>query len=225
MLNTRLPKSSGGFTLIELMIALAINLILFGGLIMVFISNINHYKTSINVNRLNQQMQTAMLIMSSEIRRAGYWANAQNDLGSSTNNNPFMASGADITTGNSGSCILFTYDRDGNGSVSAISATTDDEHYGFRLSGQILQTRAYGAAFDCSAAATAWDNITDSNVIQVTSLTFTLNQSTVTTGPGNKGITIRSVDISMTARLTSDNSVSKTITQHVRLMNDKLNNV
>lgn len=224
MLTIRSLKQTSGLTYVELLAALAINLILFGGLITIFLSNINHYRTSISTNRLNQQMQTAMLVMSNEIRRAGFWSNAQNDLGSTTNNNPFMVTGStDITV--SGSCILFTYDSNSNGSLPSISSGSDDERYGFRLSGQVLQTRPYGAAYDCATAAGNWENITDSNIIQVTALSFTLNTSTVATGPGNKGLVVRSVTISMTARLTSNNAITKTITQRVRIMNDKFNNV
>lgn len=223
MLTKRILNKAG-FTFVELLAALAINLVLFGGLITIFLSNINHYRTSISTNRLNQQMQTAMLVMTNEIRRAGYWANAQNDLSSAVNNNPFMASGVDVTVNVGNNCILFTYDSNSNGSLPSISSSSDDERYGFRLSGQTLQTRPYGASFDCTAASSTWENITDSNTIQVTNLTFTLNQSTIATGPGNKGLVLRSVDISMTARLTSDNAITKTITQHVRIMNDKFNN-
>lgn len=224
MLKQTLKNQHSGFTFVELLTALVINLVLFGALITIFISNVDQYRKTINTNRLTQQMQTAMLIMTNEIRRAGYWSNAQNDLNSSTNNNPFMASGADITIGASNTCILFTYDSNSNGSLPAVSSSSDDERYGFRLSGQTLQIRPYGASFDCAAAATAWENITDPTVIQVTALTFTLNTSSITTGPGNKGLTQRSVDISMTARLTSDNTISRTITQHVRIMNDKFIN-
>lgn len=213
-------KRSAGFTLVELMTALTINLILFAGIIAIFISNVNHYQNSISVNRLNQQMQTAMNLMANEIRRAGYWSNAQNDLGSDTNNNPFMANGTDISI--SGSCILLTYDSNGNGSLPSIASGVDDERYGFRLSGNAIQARPYGAAFDCNAAQNAWENITDTNVIQITALTFTLNTSTVTTGPGNKGIQIRNVTITMTGRLTDDNTVTRTFTQQVQIMNDKL---
>lgn len=212
-------KKMAGYTMVELLTALVINLFLMGGLITIFVSNVNHYHNSINVNRLNQQLETIMMMMSNEIRRAGYWANAQNDIGSTTNNNPFMASGTDITV--SGSCILFTYDKNNSGTLPSISSSSDDERYGYRLNGNVLQARPWGAPYDCSASASTWDNMTDSNVIQITSLSFTLNSSTITTGPGNKGLVQRSVDISITGRLTSNTSITKTLTKHVRLMNDK----
>lgn len=219
MLNHRSISRHSGFTFVELLTALAINVVLMAGLVTIFMSNINHYRTSINMNRLNQQLQTTMLVMTNEIRRAGYWANAQSDLGSSTNNNPFMATGVDIAV--SGNCILFAYDSNNNGSLPSIDASSDDERYGFRLNGQTIQARPYGAPYDCATAAANWENITDSSIIQITALTFTLNTSTIVTGPGNKGITQRSVDITMTGRLTSNNAITKTLTKHVRIMNDK----
>jgi prepilin peptidase dependent protein B len=222
MLKYQSVRRQSGFTFVELLTALAINIVLMAGLITIFMSNINHYRTSINMNRLNQQLQTTMLVMTNEIRRAGYWSNSQSDLGSPTNNNPFMASGVDIAV--SGNCILFAYDSNNNGSLPAIGAGSDDERYGFRLSGQTIQARPYGAAFNCATAAANWENITDSNIIQITALTFTLNSSTIVTGPGNKGITQRSVDITMTGRLTSNNAITKTLTKHVRIMNDKFLN-
>ena len=221
MLSKQTARKNSGFSLIELLTALAINVILFAGLIGIFLSNINHYRESINTNRLEQQLQTAMMIMSDEIRRAGYWANAQDDIGSGANNNPFMATGVDITVGSGGSCILLAYDANNNGSLPGISSSTDDERYGFRLSGNILQTRPPGAPYDCATAASNWENITNPNVIEVTALSFTLNSATIATGPGAKSLIQRSVDISLTGRLTSDNSIIKTITKHVRIMNDK----
>ena len=223
MLTIKSIRSTRGFTFIEILAALAINLILMAGLITIFLSNINHYRSTINVNRLNQQLQTVMLLMSNEIRRSGYWSNAQNDIGSSTNNNPFMAVATDITV-TGGNCILFTYDSNSNGALPAITAGADDERYGFRLSGQSLQSRTYGAPYDCATAAGNWENVTDSNIIQVTALNFTLNSSTIVTGPGNKGIVQRSVDISITGQLTSDTSITKTLTKHVRILNDRFLN-
>jgi type II secretory pathway component PulJ len=219
-----MKKNHQGFTFVEMMIALVINIVIFGGLLAIFSSNINNYRVNINRNRLNQQMQMAMTIMTNEIRRAGYWSNAQSDLGSAVNNNPFMANGTDITVPVGNTCILFTYDSNSNGSLPSISSGSDDERYGFRLNGQTLQSRPYGASFDCAAAASAWENVTDSNIIQITALSFTLNNSTIVTGPGNKGVVQRSVDISMTGRLTSDNSITKTLTQHVRISNDRFTN-
>ena len=218
MLKQSFQKTSG-ITFIELLVVLAINTILFAALLTVFISNLTHYRKTLNSNRLNEQLQSALLLMSTEIRRAGYWVNASDDIGTNQNNNPFMASGVDVSV--SGSCILFAYDHNKTGTLPAISSSYDDDRYGFRLSGQTLQTRPPGASFDCAAAATAWEDVTDPNIIRITALTFTLTPVTITTGPGTQGIIFRSVDISITGALTSDATVTRTLTQHIRLRNDK----
>jgi len=214
-------KKAAGLTLVELMIALAINGILFTALLTIFSANVEHYHKSIELNRLNQSLQAAMNIMVSDIRRAGYWSNATSDVGTGQNNNPFMVSGTDISVNAGANCILFTYDYDKNGTLASISSTTEDERYGFRLSNQAVQARTPGSAFDCNASASAWENLTDPNIVQITNLSFTLSTSTITTGPGTKGIQFRSVDITLAGRLAKDNTVTKTLTQHVRIRNDK----
>jgi prepilin peptidase dependent protein B len=221
MLKTKNFNHIAGFTFTELMIALVINVLLFAAVITLLLSNLNHYRRSINGDRLNQQLQSVLSLMSNDIRRAGYWANASNDIGLAQNNNPFMANGLDIGVYSGNQCILFSYDQNNNGVLPAISAGIDDERYGFRLTNQAVQARIPGAAFDCGASSGSWENMTDTKIIQITNLAFTLSTSTVTTGPGTQGIMIRNVDISITGRLASDTSVTKTLTQHVRIRNDK----
>lgn len=214
-------RDSAGFTLIELMIALAINAFVFGVLITIFVTNLNHYHKTIDINRLNEQLQTTMELMTNDIRRAGYWANANSDIGLAQNNNPFVATGVDVSVNAGNNCILFAYDHDNDGLLPAINAAIDDERYGFRLNGGAVQARPPGAAYSCTAAATAWENMTDTNVVTVTALTFTLTTVTLTTGPGTQGVALRSVDITLTGQLVGDTSVTKTLTQHVRIRNDK----
>ncbi len=214
-------SSLAGFTLVEMMTALVINAILFTALMGVFIANINHYNKTINTSRLYQELEMSLQLMSNDIRRAGYWANAANDIGTGLNNNPYVVSGVDISVNGSNNCILLAYDKNSDGSLPAISSAYDDERYGFRLSGNAVQTRPPGATFSCTASSSAWENMTDPNVVKITALTFTLNTSTYSTGPGPAAITMRSVDISITGQLANDATITKTLTQHVRIRNDK----
>lgn len=220
MLKNKLTNHHG-FTLTELLVALVLNAFLLIGLVSIFTSNLNHYRTSISVDRLNGQLEAAMLLMTDDIRRAGYWSNATNDIGTDQNNNPFMTSSTNISVNNSGNCILFTYDKNQNGSLPSISSSYDDERYGFRLRSQAIQARPPGASFSCTASTNAWENITDSNIIEITALNFTLTKTTLTVGPDTQGIVSRSVDITLTGRLSSDHSITRTLTQHVRIRNDK----
>src|SRR5437868_15071438 len=107
-----------GLTLVEMLIALTVNVIILLGLISVFSSNVSHFTQTTNIDLLSQQLETAMQLMVNDIRRAGYWGNAISDVGTGVNNNPFMAAGTDIAV-TGGNCILFSYDYDNNGSLSA----------------------------------------------------------------------------------------------------------
>lgn len=210
-----------GLTLIEMLVALAVNMILLAALLAILASYINHYNRTSHSAMLDQQLQTAMQIMVNDIRRAGYWANASTDVNTAGNNNPFQASNVDIAVNGSNNCILFAYDYDNNGTLPSISSGADDERYGFRLISGTLQARPPGATFSCTAATNNWENLTNSNVVTITALTFILNTYSVPAGQANPSMKVRSVDITLTGRLVADTSIIKTITQHVRIRNDK----
>src|SRR5690242_10382660 len=116
-------KKNSGFTLTELLVALAVSALLFTALCSIFIANIVHYLKVLNTNRLNQQLESVLALMSNDIRRAGYWANANGDVGLHQNNNPFMTSSTDISVNAANNCILFTYDHANNGVLPAISSS------------------------------------------------------------------------------------------------------
>ena len=211
-------KKLPGFTLIELLISIALSAIIFLALMSVFIANINHYQKSINTTRLNQQLEGALQIIVNDIRRAGYSSTANNDLTLDQNTNPFQAAATDISVNAGNNCILFSYDHANNGILPAISSAADDDRYGYQLRNGAIQARPPGATFACGAAN--WENVTDPNIVNITALTFTLNSSNVTTGPATRGLTMRSVDISVTGQLVNNAAVTRTLTQHVRLRND-----
>lgn len=206
--------------MVEMLVSLVVNVIVLFALISIFSSNLSNMTSSTNIDALSQQLEVAMQIMADNIRRAGYWSNASSNLGAGSNNNPFMAAATDISV-TGGNCILFTYDSNSTGSLPSITSASDDDRYGYRLVNQTLQTRPYGATFACNAAASNWENVTNPTIVQITALSFTLNSSTVPVGAVSNTMLVRSVDISITGQLTSNNAVTKTLTQHVRIMNDK----
>lgn len=208
-----------GFTFIEMMVALVINVILLAAMVSVFSSNIGNFTKVVNNDTLNQQLQTVMQLMAADIRRAGYWSNAANDIGTDANTNPYQAGGNDISA--SGSCLLLTYDSNNDGTLPAISSSVDDERYGYRLTNQVLQARPRGAPFNCNSSATTWENVTNPNSIQITNLTFVMNTTTLPVGETTKLVQVRKVTISVTGRLTTNTSVTRTLTQQVRIRNDK----
>lgn len=221
MLVSIRSRNIAGFTLPEVMVALVINAILFSAFLSIFIATLIHYEKVMSTSRLNQELQMALQLMTNDIRRAGYSSTASSDVGAGQNNNQFMASSVDVYVNAGNNCILFSYDHNGNGSLPSISSSYDDERYGYRLNGNVVQARPPGASFSCGASASEWENMTDPNVVKITALTFTLTTTTLATGPGATSLALRSVDISITGQLAADSSITKTLTQHVRIRNDK----
>ncbi len=219
--------------MIELMIALVISGVLFSGLMAIFIANLDHYRRTIDINRLTEELQAIMSVMTTEIRRAGYSGTANVDIGTHTNTNPFMANGVDINVDATKDCILFAYDHNSDGILPSISSSYDDERYGFRLlknqvmntgtaAVNVIQTRGYGGTYSCTpSSGDGWQNLSDVHLINITNLQFTLTTDTMTTGPGSTGIAMRSVDITLTGQLVYDPTVTETLTEHVKVRNDE----
>lgn len=219
MLKKHFHKAAAGFTFTELMIAMALNGFLFVAIVAIFVAGLTHYNTIFQTNELYTQLHAAMDVMVADIRRAGYWSNASTIIGTSSNTNPFMAAGTDISVGTGNNCILLTYDHTNSGSLPAISSTYDDLRYGYRLNGGAVQSRPWGATFACTAAATNWTNITDTNVINVTTLSFTLSTQVITEGAHT--ITVRYVTITLTGTVKGNTAISETLVENVRVANDK----
>ncbi|HVY53478.1 MAG TPA: prepilin-type N-terminal cleavage/methylation domain-containing protein, partial [Gammaproteobacteria bacterium] len=201
-----LKKLLKGFTFTELMIAMSLNSILFVALTSVFITGLDHYNTIFNANLLHAQLQAAMDTIAADVRRAGYWSLASSIAGTHSNTNPFMSATTDISVGSSNSCILFAYDHTNSGALPSISSSYDDLRYGYRLINSAIQSRPWGATYSCSAAATNWINITDTNIVTISTLNFAMTNQVVTSG--SHSITVRNIIITLTGYLTSTPTVT-----------------
>ena len=70
-MNTKTQQS--GFTITEMMVGVAVGLIVTAGVASFFMSTLTSSKTLLESSKLNQELNMAMNIMMTEIRRAGYW--------------------------------------------------------------------------------------------------------------------------------------------------------
>lgn len=212
-----------GLSLIELLIAMVLGLVLLVGVSELYSNSARTYNDNIKVTRLNQELRAALTMMSNDIRRAGFSAAAAPTQW--VNQNPFQA----IFVNGNANCILFSYDH-GNGSGSAVgpdgilntgTGLLVDENFGYRLSGDALQSRVNGLGCDDNG----WQSLTDSS-ITITNLQFALNAQPIN-GPDadNDGtadyvLTVRDVRILITGRLTNDATVTRTLDTTVRVRND-----
>lgn len=199
-----------GVTLVELMVALLIASAVIGGIMAIFVSSVKHGRMTVEQGHLDNELHHVMSVVTRDVRRAGYWASAN-----TSSTNPFMQSATDITINGGNNCILVSYDHNSDGSLPAVNSGTDDERYGYRLMNSAVQYRPNTAAFDCSASAGSWTNLTNPNVVNVTA--FTVTKSTKTTS----SMELRTITITLTGQLVSDATVTKTLTQVVKVQNDR----
>lgn len=197
-----------GLSLIELMISLSVGLFLLGGLLTFLLNNTKSNADTAKAVRLSQELRSTMDLMAGDIRRAGFWGNAQLGIGSTPVANPFGA----INTSTAG-CILYSYDQNLDG---VLNSNAPDERFGFLLDGGAVKMRSGSVSYSCAASA-EWQALTDANSVTITALTFT---ATSTAAVNNTRVTVRNITITLTGQSKSDASVVQTLTETVRVRND-----
>ena len=262
-------KRQAGVTIVELLIGMALGVIVIGGGILMYLASVQNSGETLRNSRLNQEISSLLLVMSNDIRRAGYWDAITN---TDYHLNPFSQPGETTlvviddmannniqsATGN-GSCITYAYDATYQaGNTSGTIDTTD--LFGFRLNGTVVQmrqagvvdgTQCVGGSCDSCQNGT-WANVTDPDLIEITSLNFDLANSLClnaaepnlvddngdgtiddaneincyTTIPaiGSENATVesREVVVTVAARLANDPLVQSSASQTIRVRNDLL---
>ncbi|MDF1797098.1 MAG: prepilin-type N-terminal cleavage/methylation domain-containing protein [Coxiellaceae bacterium] len=213
-------QNGQGFTLIELMVALAVSSFVLLGVIGLYLASSKHNKLTMELSKLDSEMHNVLSMIEADVRPAGYWAGA----GSSTTN-PFMVTGStDLYTNPAEDCILTTYDKDGDGNVATISSASDDERYGYRLVNGVIQYRPWGAAFDCNAATNVWTNLTDPNITQYTQFVVSPYYSYVDVDDGGAGtdiLILRNITIHVRAQVAGKPGTDRIYIRTIRVHNDK----
>jgi prepilin peptidase dependent protein B len=241
-------RTNKGFSVVELMIGLALGLVVVLGLERIFVASFAVNVQTINVTNLNQQLRATMEVMTRDIRRAGYWANSLDDIGANDQTNPFVGVTAfdtilddtKVASGVAAECIVYGYDRDNEGDF-----TDTNEWRGFRFdpgdgtNGTIevktsgLQSQVFDPADDtvtgtCAVGAGTWTDFIDPDRVVIDSLTFTLNEREVIIDDECPDaatefvVFVRDVDIALTAHLTSDAAISRTLRDSIRVRNDRI---
>lgn len=141
-------QASGGFTLVELMVAMAIGGIVMAAVMTAFLSQHRTYLAQDDVVEMQQNARVAMDMLVRDIRMAGYNPTSEPLKfafvdGVNFNN----GSGVNTAVSTDSSQIAFTADRDGDGTVDRAAEDvngdgkdmSDMEQIAFRLSGTSLQ--------------------------------------------------------------------------------------
>ena len=210
-----------GTTLTEMVIGITLGLIILAGAVGMLSAEIRGNTDLLRTTRLNNEMRSAMDMITHDLRRAGYWGAAPNGvwwtgLGALVAN-PF----ASVDTGTPGQAT-YAYDANGNGALD------DGERFRVQLNtavgaAEFVSLSAAGATISTSA-------LTDFGLTNFTGLAFAAVDRTATTtclkgGPGPvlptpPLIHIRQITVTMTAQLRADPAVTRTLAESVRVRND-----
>ncbi len=142
--------------------------------------------------------------------------------------NPFTDAAAlnDIII--SGSCIQYTYDMNGD------TVVDNNERFGFRYNASLSRVEMHkGGAITCPGTGD-WEPLSSDGVVEVTSLTLSSadtqcinantfgNCATGTPAKGDVLVSVREIDVTLTGRLQGDAAVTRTLTETVRVRNDRI---
>lgn len=212
--HSSLRRRQAGLSIVELMVGVAIGLVIVAASALLMTSQLAENRRLLVETQLQQDLRGAADIITRELRRAGTGTEdeALNTIwypGTPEVRYNLKAAALSVSTG------LVTFDYTANAAPGP---------YGFRLSSGIIETRL---------GASGWQDLTDGNVMTVSSFTPTLSVASATpiqlpcpslcaddTSDCWPRFQVREVNIGITAQAKSDGAVKRSLTSRVRLRND-----
>jgi prepilin peptidase dependent protein B len=224
-MTARYQKMSG-FTLIELMISIAIPLIVVLAITSLTVRSLDSANNLARTTRLEQEMRGILQVMTRDLKRAGY--RSTDDLADSighgssydTSFQTFATEDMDGVT----RCITYSYDRNDDGSRTTSSPK---EVFGFRYADNQVKELKDGSKGCADNDPGDWETVSDDAQLLITDLRFIVTPTVETIADtagllGNDAtITQRQVLISISGRLSDDSSVVRTLHESVKLRNSE----
>ena len=224
-MRQNIKHKQSGFSLIEVVISMAVGSVLVAGVTSVYVDTIKNSADNVTSIRLEQDLQSIIQLISQEMRRVGYdgdsVAGGDTDFGVK-----------EITQ----SCIRYNYDMGAN--PNGIPA--DNETFAFRLVNYAVQFGSSVAS--CNDANATWVDINKESNVLITSFSLNLtelcvnlknnsncNASDSPTDPVNPYITPTVGDklikkyqllLNISGQAANNSARTKTIATKIRLLND-----
>jgi type IV pilus assembly protein PilW len=212
-----------GLSLVELMIGIAVGLFIVAAATVLVTGQLGENRRLMLDTQLQQDLRATADIITRELRRVGAWRSAELGIShptvaASENNMANSMTPSAAGTLNPAE-LVFRYDR----------STTEQGPWGFRLvtATGVIQTR-----LGPLTPLVPWQDLTDRNVIQVTSFTVAIEREPgqelpcpnlcPTTGDTScwPVLQVRNFVINITARSTADASITRSIRSVARARND-----
>lgn len=215
----------------EMLVAMTIGLIATASMVALMSNSLHNTSRIVNMNKLSEELRSAMQMMSRDLRRSSYTANAVycfgnpdcGTLGSVGSAGSVLLPG-DITINDSKDCLVFNLDRDHDGDA------TEDSAGGFRrvVNNEVGQIQMWigGASPDCAAPPQDWAALTDADRLNITSFVVSddLSYNEVLLADGN-GVPlttqkVRRITMTLEARLNNDSSITRKIENTIKVRNN-----
>ena len=210
-------KIQRGLSIVELMVGITIGLFILAGASLVLTTQLGDNRRLLLEAQVQQDLRVASDLISREIRAAGYWGNAYQQVWSVKMINPYSGTPLAATAGNSYLVYFRSLDEDPVGGVEN-DVINDNEHGGFRLN-------ANTGAIDMQLGSGNWQQLTDPAVLTVTQFSLVPNTVEVTVPasvPGGAPLKLcaRDVVLTIVVQAVHDTAVRRSISNRIRLRND-----
>lgn len=207
-------RNQKGISIIEILMALVISSIITAAVISLLSNSLTTSSQLTKTAKLDQMLNNILETIAQDVQRAGYNANATTSA-----TNVFFNAPDDVSINASTNCITFSYQIDSN------TTPVTSNRFGYRLNttNNAIEYRTSGT--DCASGA--WNNFTDPNIISIDNFSIpAVNTTNINPQTGNTSTTspytqYRSVTITITGKLVSDPSVTRTITRTIKIYNNK----
>jgi type II secretory pathway component PulJ len=223
-IRSSLSTRSSGYALMEVLVAMSISLVVTASMIALMSDSLAQTANIIKMTKLTDDLRISMQMMSRDVRRSNYSANAIHCFA-----NPdcvtdgSLNSPGDVQINESNTCFYFLLDRDHDGDSSENAAG------GFRRAVAdgigVIQMWVSETMPDCDSTGAGWVLLTDPNEIEITgfSVDDALSYSEVIfdDGDGNQIFQkVRKLRLSITGRLTSDETIQRSLQDAIKLRNN-----
>ena len=213
-----------GASLMEILVAMSISLVVTAAMVGLMSNSLSNTAKIINMTKLTDDLRIAMLLMSRDLRRSSYSADAVNCFGNpDCGTDGSVSLPGDVTINGDNDCVTFLLDRDHDGDA------TENDAGGFRLASSngvgLLQMWIGGSAPDCTSTDADWAAITDSSNMEITAFSVDDDLSyTEVIYDNGFGVQmfqkVRKLRLSIDGRLLLDSSIHRSVADVIKLRNN-----